>query len=1426
VGLSGLEAVSGQISRPSRPVYVDDSPGAAEAIDRAQDLASIGNLSEAARVLQTLLDTEGDRVVATADDPDLFVPVRSRVHQLILDSPELLDRYRTVTSRISQQLLEHGDIESLVESYFLTAAGFEAALRRAQVQLEGAQFEAAWRMLLDLEDHPDRQGPRAQEALELLTVVAGYVGMQSPEQERDALQQHVAKDLARWRGQAGLAPQPITPPEAPLIEIGVDPLDPGQNIDVAQLLERPLWRDGLGARGYETSSGNDQELPGVPSMLRELFSMPVVVGDTVYLNNGMTTSAWNRFTLGLKWREEEQGAMGSLTTFQRPSRWPEEPATIAVRNGVAVSITGLRVPTRQSSLNRWIVARDAQTGKTLWRADLALLGLPEAGNSVIAGPLVIDQGVVIATIEKSVLARRLDSTSLMGLGLRDGQLKWIRPLGSSGSLNYQQPALIGDAASVFGGVIYVSNSIGLNAAVETATGRPLWIRRNQQAIGPSRRDVSPWQISRPVMHDNQMIVLSPNRSQILVLDAETGALRLQVSAGQFGNPEYLLEADGMLVGVTARALYAAAIADLSAEVSVRSVGILDGDVIRGRAVAAGQFVIVPTARGVKVFDVHGVDTQPVSETALDNPGAILPLESELIVVDNRSIYTYLVWEVAERMLRERMESATWDPEPAITYAELSYRAGRMDGVLPTIDLALKAAERDPLSERSERALERLFDAVMEMLEPTGTSAGVGALPIELRGELVTRLGRCAASTSQRVAYLLTAGTYYESADRADLAVENFQNILDNDELASARFARGSSSVGARFEATRRLRDVLQRHGRALYAPYEAEADAALEALTEELDTAPFEALALRYPLAPAAAMSLAEASKRYDSQGRTRQASLTLERALMLARDAVDADDPLLGELGGRLVMHLVHSRQLYLAKETMDRLKRDAPQVALTNDGLPLDLAALEQSIAQNLSGGRRRPRLGALPGRADDILGWAIALPWAQEIEQSVNDRIMMRSKDGELALWSIDEEDGKLKKTWSAQNDEFYLWMDDAGVVTAREVGNRPREDYLFLRRDLRSGVIMWQTEPFRSYFAPGELDRLLQNGGGIVPSIKVPVENELVPKEEKLTQITIEFDQQTIVAMDRTGRAASFNARTGRMLWSHKHIVPRLYDMKIQGGTLLVGGSEQSINFDNLARGFPEDEAPDSRSLVVALDARTGEVIRSSRMNGRVRWVRITPEGLGIVGLDGGIASLPLFGAETGWSNDSDMLRMTTAAWVLPGRIIVRQNQDNRLWQIRSEDGGKLTPLNSQARLRPQYRELHIHDVDGQAVMVTAHGMVMFDQAGALAGLDRREGMAPILFGGFGEMYVPTLSSSPEQDDGDLLVYDLNMYTVKSLRAISLTRVELGTQPQAMALLDNMIILSAGTVTRVLSVPSDDEQAHIGAVDKDSKPEYLP
>src|SRR5690606_37639481 len=68
-------------AQTENPVYVDDSTAAQSTIDALPELTAAGNLGEAVRALQALLDEEPERLLVDPADPMLFTSVRARIHQ-------------------------------------------------------------------------------------------------------------------------------------------------------------------------------------------------------------------------------------------------------------------------------------------------------------------------------------------------------------------------------------------------------------------------------------------------------------------------------------------------------------------------------------------------------------------------------------------------------------------------------------------------------------------------------------------------------------------------------------------------------------------------------------------------------------------------------------------------------------------------------------------------------------------------------------------------------------------------------------------------------------------------------------------------------------------------------------------------------------------------------------------------------------------------------------------------------------------------------------------------------------------------------------------------------------------------------------------------------------------------------------------------
>jgi outer membrane protein assembly factor BamB len=1387
------------IAQPASPVFVDDSPLAFDGLIRAGELASVGNLDESIRVLQSLLDAEGERLLATPGEQDLFTTVRGRVHAALISNRPLLDRYRAIEEPTARKQLDEGLLESIERSRLLTSAGYEAALRLAQRQIEAAQFHAALQVFEQLDAHPDRAGESGRAAAELMTLAAGYLGESFP---RDS-----AARLARWRTESNLPAWSGDRAPMPDIAPARTAFDPAPATDLTDLLPRPLWSDVMGDRLPIDSTLPLRSMANPP---REgalwLNALPTAVGDTVYANDTHTVTAWNRFTLSQNWRVHIEPIQGRRYPVG-PSQNFEEMAGVAADGTYVAALMGLAIQNTDALPQRSMLCMDSRTGGVLWRRRLDDFKFHESEGSRFRGPVFLDQGIVVVLIEKDLARRRLEGSSVMGIDARTGEALWVRPLGSSGSLAYGYRPAVVDSPIIDRGVLYTVNRLGFIAAVDTVNGRVRWIHRWGGAlVSPTRVD-QPWQSNSPLVIDDALFAVTPDRREVVHMSAATGRIITRCAASKFGtadSPDYLIAAGGMLLGVSSTVITATPLDTFGPDSTFTRIARFPAGHVRGRVVAFGEGVMVPTVDGVGVYGVRE-EKEPLWRLALDKPGNLLPLDGQLLAADDNEVHTYLVWEVADRMLRERMDAEPNDPNAAITYAELSYRAGRPEGILPAIDRAMAAVERNPLAATAEADQSRLFRAVFAMVEPPSDATGRAMLPLDLRGALVKRLDRCANGTVERVAYLLAAGRFYEATEQPARAVEAYQGVLDSPELAASTFAQGETIVSADFEATRRLRRLVQTNGLEFYGPYQADADRALAALVQSLEPEPFESVARRYPVSRAAAAAWLEAASRYTRRGTSQLAAQALEEGLIAANQSLDPSDPLIGELTGRLVQHLARAGLVHPALAMLEEFSRSHATLRLTENGQSLDAKELTATVRGQIAALDRRPRIGPEPSPADPMLGWSILEPISDDAPLRVTDRVMMISEEtqqnpSEVALFrSVGP--GPLVKQWSSPAADEYLWIDSAGACFAKAVGEPDRADYSIVRRDIDTGQVKWETPLFRSVFPRDMIDELLADPTKeYIPTIDTPLESR-VP----VIRVSLLIDQRTLVLIDRLGRAAGFDLESGRLLWANPTTVSRMHDATLKAGTLVIGGADGPIDFTKPIR---DANAGDQMTgVVLALDARTGQALHRWETQDRVRWVSLAPEGFSIVGLNDAIVSLDAYRGRVRWRATARPLAVSLAAWTMPGRVIVRTD-DTNLYQIDSADGAVREPaLDTRDRLAGGFGTIRFNALGNRAAFSTSLGLAVFGPAGDLVGLDTNERDEETYCAAFGERYAVTITPSAQPAPDGQATLNLNVFDNDSLKIVTRVDITIGAQnePAPCALLDGKVLISTGAITTVIELP---------------------
>jgi outer membrane protein assembly factor BamB/tetratricopeptide (TPR) repeat protein len=1341
-GVLGLPGAYAQ--NQTNPVYTDDSPVAAETLGRVSEFIAAGNVPEAVRELQRLLDEQPDRLVLQPGRPEVFISVRERAHQVLMEHPAVLERYRQAESARAQQALESGSdgLARVERSWLLTPAGFEATLRLAQLHLESGRFEAARMALEQLEQHPDRtaRSRQARDAAGLLHQVARYL-------DRPAVWARVDQWVKRSDPQADAPAREAIGAPAILRTPITDFLRAGPPTDASSVPTSPLWSTTLEPQAlplevYESLA--PQELSA--DQQENLWVLPTVVGDTVYINDGTYISARDRFTLQPRWslqpmasQVDDPGAAAGGDGFggagveawaarreamrMGSGRLVEDSSTVTVHGRLLVATMGFaQAGDRQGDAATYAV--DATSGQILWSALLRTLD-PQLDGASVRGPAMIDGGTVILSARKSAPGRRITSLYLIGLSVRDGSLQWLRPVASAGAIPWSRgETRVNPVCLLHEGVVYCGDPLGVIAAVEAATGRPVWIRRAQvpaSTLTSMPESGKPWQWGMPIADGDAIVVLSPDRREVLRLDQKTGEVLVRRPASALGSPAYLLRAGDRLVAVGSEQITTVLMNELERGTPRRSNRFGPPGIV-GRVVVAGTDLLVPRLDGVAVVD----PSAPGSEKAvlrLERTGNLLAVGDQMLVVDSDTIHSFLSWDVAHRLLNERMRALPDDPHPAITYAELAYRAKRHDQIAGAADRALAAIERGRTSggaaaEQSDAARQRLFAVLRHMVETTqqrwtaevqepGEAAGAPVaageqtpfgqgvtreilagrgvrpgvarprrpsefppLDLAVMVQVVERLGRAARSSEERVSHLMVLGRLREAQSQYAQAAEAYQNILAEGALASSVWRGPGVTVRAELEAARRVRQLVRERGPSAYAAFEAQAGLELGAMAPGSPAAEFEKLARRYPGAAASATMWARAADLHEAAGRTHAAVAALREALGAAEHAHLAGSPLeagaLGNIAGQLIVRLEELEQFFAAAQLIGRLRGQYPDLVISQKGQALDAERLASDLLSRLAELERLPRIGPeLQRETQPLPGWAIMNARSQSHNRACEHVMLVNSGQGTVALWGLPGAAGELPAGGSRSHLQM-LWS-----RTYR--GSPP----VLLRLDPDSAYLFWDrtsgaagpsierisTVSGESRWRTEDVRTFFPPDPTLADRMRQTRNSITTPIDGavRLTDVLVSLDEQVIVVAERSGRLAAFDPATGALLWSARTPITRVHDIDAAAGVVVIGGAATR-----------EDDAAalaTAANMIIVFDPRTGEEMHKlDQLGGQVRWLRMAPGGSAkgggaetrpalLAGLEAEIVSFDLLTGVANWTMPGGPAFGSRDAWVMGDRVFV-------------------------------------------------------------------------------------------------------------------------------------------------------------------------
>ncbi|MGD1917058.1 MAG: PQQ-binding-like beta-propeller repeat protein [Phycisphaerales bacterium] len=1398
-GMALAITASGALAQvPRGTVFVDDSTAAQSTLRALPSLIRAGNEAEAVRVLQASLESGAERLVPVEGDPDLFVSVRDAVHERLLAEPELLERYRLEHSTRAERLIAEARFAEVERSYLLTPSGYEAALLVARERFGLARFHSSARVLAQLDRHPDRATDGGRGA-ELLSLVAAQLDVAE-----------LREWAAEWRVDAGLPEADwdalrIEPPEAVLRE-DASPVIGGQTPPL--LPDEVPWAQPF---DEDLAPGPGEELPEPPPIETRggaFWILPKVAGDTILINDGGTLSAWDRFSLRLRWRASlirDQETIEDLAEFRKQAQtWRsiESPSSVAVDARAAYASMGLHLA-NTPDLESGILAVDLESGATLWNAQTRSID-PRYPFADVQGELVAGEGRVVLGMREDNRAGRQLATALVGLDALTGEPAWVRTLGSTGTGWSRSTRSVGAGGVIADGVIYWFEPLGVVAALDAHDGRPIWLRRFEPEVRGGRGDVSgAWNGRAPIVTDGNVIALV-NRS-VYRFDRQSGALLGTAPTSQVGAVDYLVHAGDRIAAVgqsTVRFFEPEAINfDRSAGAFPTAPGF--SAPVTGRALAVDDLLLVPSSDVAVLLDpATGLVEGPVR--ALPRPGSVVSLSDQIIVADSAVLQSVMSADVAVMALTERLQDDPNDFASLVSLVLLAERRQILDAVPGAAERALEAlAESRQAGEDALRIARaesrRLFEALLSMVHQM-VELDADNRDDALADELSRLTLRAAPSTAGRARALLTIGQLSDRQGRGAQAAEAYLDVLADEGLRLAPVAEEGPIAGVL--ATQRLKKLLPLHGYEIIEPHEAGVSAQLAeaAPGSEGDASRLEAAA-RVPASISAMRAYERVAEIAEQEGNTRRASRAWRRALDVARLVRTSGGPVAGtdvaRLGANLARVLTDSDHLAAAGRIVRQLRPVSPIERIEAP----DIGELARRFADR----DRGARFGARPSEVTQRLdGWSLMQPVSSVVDPALPEHVVLGAGHV-VGVWALAPDLGPIEGEPFEADPKGPLelvWTGTHDPSTPPTLLRQDRERALLVWQgrdgvELRSVSLFdgtaWNSGPMVELFDEADREPRLDGGGARIAALMATGQ-----QADPMGWI-VASDGDHVALARRDGLLAILDARTGEALYSGRPGIGTVMDVAVAGGRVWAMGSVESPGSGTVGAletlgiwGFTLDGSMELERVGLSEPP---------------RWIAAADDGTVVVGPHSSVAKLRADATQRrgvfDWQSEDDAAFNATLGWVLGDTLAVMSSRGD-LALARLSDG------------KFGDRPLILRLIDGEVprlalqgdrlVALTSGGVTVLAGDGDVLGRDalrstggRNDDKLPPALGDERALLVPRRSFSISGGQGEYIV---STVTTESAKVSGTRTVRLPEPPIATAVVDGYGLISTGQRTLVL------------------------
>lgn len=1214
-------------------VTIDDQPTAEQRLEEVRALRQAGRLDEALELMQELIEGSRFKLVGLGDGK--YADIERWCWDRLLRDRELQEAYRqrftaSATRALEQaRLLESAPsadpgvaLADVYRRFSVTRPGMEAGLRAAGWLLESGDADSARTLIDELQRHPDHKQSLAQWSA-LNGAAGAYVRdrdrvVDAAEQLRELGKAQRAEALMKLAGSiqpgvggGGRAPRDTQPkPEELKVSLWDQPL--------AELESAPKWK------------------------IADALVRPVLTPTQVLMNNGRQIVALDRASGQRAWvyPSDDADAVSRPATGQR---WYDTRSVGVGGNAVAAvlgecfGITENRNPYVPPNK---LVCMDPQTGELLWtrvsgqlreteptEVEDRRVGRVNLQHTHFLGTPIVTRGKVLVMLRRAN-SQGTQSVWLLAYDQQTSDLLWYRHLALA-SLSYSRDLTrITPQISLVGETVYISDSVATVGAIDVHTGGYRWLKVLPVGFGRSQRLTiqARGALAPPVLTNAGLLVsLALVREPMVLLDPDDGSLLQDFKADPvLSTARYLLDAEGgaVIVGETSISFWDAGDAAIAWTFALNP-----AELAQGHGDTGQNYVVVPTNQRLVVLELQ---TGKLLEEADPIGSSIIARDGELFAVNEGRVYSYTRWERVQQRLVKRVEESPLDPSAGLALASLALRQdGRTPAVLKGVDYALRAVSRQP-GERVGPIRKRVFDQLRELSLKANDPA--------LKPVLLDHMARVTQTAEQEAAYHLDMGVFLVLQGQPRRAVDHFHAVIADPAFASQPYTLDGVARPAGIVAKQRIGQLIEQHGRAIYARQDAMANAWLQDLkaADGIDAAALTSVARRYPLSLAAVRVLIEAAGARDAEGRTIDAAGLYQQAV--AR-AMTRDQ--LASASGSLLGFYIKRNQPGPARTLLLRLAKRSPDIEPLDGQKPIALRQWQGRVDQLEVAAKRRSALSASLGQPFTLDGRVVGPLPGRDSEISPG-RLYLQHEDGTLSRHDADD---PKNPAWS--------------------VALPPKAKQLYILEDHPEQLLLWSSDSETTFALSPATGQRLWSTRLRLDSKPAKLEPNAAPRIQLPGLQVLVTVSDTVVCFGHrlSGEVVAVDRAAGSVLWKTSLDMNRVTAISADSWTLAVAGRA----------GQPGQ-------------LRSGKLAMLSLFDGQpvteppTRVISVTPEAIGfsqgraIVAGPSGVMAFDAVSGSTLWTRRYTDTRLM-GRLAMAGEMVAVESTDGMVRLLHAGQGGK-------------------------------------------------------------------------------------------------------------------------------------------------------